>query len=100
MTKKQYEQGLLRSLALDESCVHAIRALNSGTATMDQQRLLFDVLIARFCMIGGLSYDPENERQTLVNEGRRTVGKLLMRCINLPLKELIFKTAKGAEAHE
>jgi len=56
----------------------AIKAIAIGAATPEQQMRFYEWIIKNAGMIGGLSFDPENDRMTAFNEGRRFVATAVM----------------------
>jgi len=54
--------------------VQAFKDLSKGQANEDQQLLAFDHLIHTLCEIGGLSYRPDSDRDTVFAEGKRFVA--------------------------
>lgn len=70
----------------------AIKALNSGEATPDQQKKALSWIIKEACGIGLISFDPDNSRATDFNEGKRFVGVQLVAILAEPLEN--FKKGK------
>ncbi len=63
--------------------VYALKALNAGTASEEQQKLIMKSLMD----ITGyydLSYRPDSERDTAFAEGKRFIGAQLVKMVNLP----------------
>jgi hypothetical protein len=68
---------------IDISEAVAIKALNAGTATADQQKRGLDWIIKKACMIGGISMT-DDPHHTSFNEGKRFVGANILFVINEP----------------
>jgi hypothetical protein len=81
--------------------IMALKALNNGEATPEQQIRALLWITKSVCMIGGLSYDPDNSTATYFNEGRRYVGVVLTNFIYEPVehirRRLGLKTNKTSE---
>lgn len=58
--------------------IMAVRALAGGTASDNQQKVAFDWILKKACIIGGLSNNPNRANDIYINEGRRYVGATLM----------------------
>lgn len=70
----------------------AIKCLYSGSANDVQQKLAIETVMTKFCIIGGLEFDPD-DRMTAFNGGKRLVGLQLLHIINTPFDKLV--TSKG-----
>jgi hypothetical protein len=69
---------------IDISEAAAIKALNSGTATAEQQKRALDWIIKKGCMIGGISM-ADDSLKTAFNEGKRFVGANLLFIVAEPI---------------
>lgn len=82
---------LLALPILDEHEVYAIKALNKGEATPEQQIKSIDVILKKFCRINQLSYVEGDQSARDFNEGRKKVGFDLLTIITEPTQKLITK---------
>lgn len=62
----------------------AIKALQSGTATADQQQRALKWIIEEACRTYDLSFRPQSSRETDFAEGRRFVGLEIVKLLNIP----------------
>jgi len=69
----------------DSKIAYAIKALATGTANDNQQKLAVDYIINALCGTYDLSYRPgeDGDRQTTFAEGRRFVGLQIVKFINM-----------------
>lgn len=71
---------------LDEADAYAIKALNLGTATPEQQRYaLYDVILKKFCQFGEVSITPGEPEMMFFYQGKRSVGKAILDTIAAPM---------------
>lgn len=89
--KKLLVASPLDAPSLTEHEIYALRALNKGEATKDQQKMAFDVLIEKFARYGAISFDPASTRNSDLNEGRRLVGAFLIKTVTAPIESLVNK---------
>ncbi len=75
---------LLAFPEIDISDAYAIKALNSGTATAEQQKRALDWIIKKACMIGGISMR-DDPNFTSFNEGKRFVGTNILFVLSEPI---------------
>lgn len=73
----------------------AIRAVNDGVATPEQQRLALTTIIEEICGYYDLSYRP-SDRDTAFAEGKRFVGAQIVKLTKLNINR-INKAIKGRE---
>lgn len=57
---------------------YAIQALATGTATEDQQKRAFNCIVRELCGTYDMTFDPESDRASAFNEGKRYVGRALV----------------------
>jgi len=78
------------SLTQNVSKVAAIKALDSGTATSEQQRLAMTAIIEDLCGYYDLSYRPgeDGARETAFAEGKRFVGAQLVKLTKLDINRI------------
>lgn len=67
-------------LVLDESEIAAVKAVEKGEATKEQQQLFFDTLYGKISPVGWPSIG-ESAQHTDFNEGKRMVGISLVRIV-------------------
>jgi hypothetical protein len=78
--------------------VAAIKALASGLARADQQKIALDYIVSTLSGTYDLSYRPDElggERDTSFAEGRRFVGLAIRRMILQPVDELVPPPKEG-----
>lgn len=63
----------------------ALKAINAGEATPEQQHQALEWIIKKACGIGMISFDPENAHATSFNEGKRFVGVQLVAILAEPM---------------
>lgn len=73
--------------------VYAIKALNKGEATPEQQKLILHELM-NLTGYYDLSYRPDRDRDTAFAEGKRFVGAQVVKMNNLSSKEVEEAKAK------
>ncbi len=73
--------------------VYAIKALNKGEATPEQQKLILHELM-NLTGYYDLSYRPDSDRDTAFAEGKRFVGAQVVKMNNLSSKEVEEVKAK------
>jgi hypothetical protein len=66
----------------------ALKALQAGTATPEQQQRALKWLIENACGTYDLSYRPESDRETAFAEGRRFVGLQIIKALNFDMAVL------------
>jgi len=69
----------------------AVQALEKGEATPDQQKRFLTWLVNEACMTYAMTYQPEGDRQSAFAEGRRHVGRQVVKL--LKLNPSIFRKA-------
>lgn len=62
--------------------IYAIRALFNGTAEAEQQKRAVKCVVEEICQTYAMTFDPESDRQTAFNEGKRHVGRILVGIAN------------------
>ena len=72
----------------EEADVHAIRALQSGTASVDQQQRALAYIINQLAGTYDLSYRPNSDHDTAFAEGKRFVGLEIVKFLNLDLRRI------------
>lgn len=65
----------------------AIKAMCQGAATPDQQVRFYDWVVKKAGMIGGISFEPDNERMTHFNEGRRYIAAAVVYYTTEPIEK-------------
>lgn len=63
--------------------INAIRGLQAGTASSDQQQRALKWIIENACATYELSYRPTNDRDTSFAEGRRFVGLQIVKALHM-----------------
>lgn len=86
MTKAIQRTPILAFPDIDISDAAAIKALNSGMATPEQQKRALDWIVKKACMIGGISMTADTH-QTAFNEGKRFVGANLLFIMSEPINQ-------------
>jgi hypothetical protein len=69
---------------IDVSDAAAIKAMNIGAATPEQQKRALDWMLKKACIIGGISMDADPHR-TAFNEGKRFVGASILYVLSEPI---------------
>lgn len=67
--------------------IGAIKALQAGTASAEQQRRALDVFINKVCATYDLGWHPENDHQASFAAGRRFAGMQTVKALHLTRKE-------------
>lgn len=67
---------------------YAIQALATGTATEDQQKRAFNCIVRELCGTYDMTFDPESERVSAFNEGKRHIGRVLVGLLSTNLTVL------------
>lgn len=62
----------------DKLDAYALRAMNAGTATSEEQRRALKWIVNGAAMLTSQSFVPGQQDQTSFNEGRRNVAKQIM----------------------
>jgi hypothetical protein len=70
------------------NAVYALKALQAGEATKDQQQIALDFLIKHLCGTYDMSYIPDSPRDTDFAEGKRWVGNQMIKLIKLTGEEI------------
>jgi hypothetical protein len=65
--------------------IYALKAVNEGKATPEQQIMFMQWLKRDVCGIGAISFTSAGERESNMNEGQRTVAVYLQRFIDEPI---------------
>ncbi len=78
----------------DVADVHAVRALETGNANPDQQKRALGWIIRNGCGTYDLSFRPESDRETSFAEGRRFVGLMIVKLLNMPAN-VLAQMARG-----
>jgi hypothetical protein len=66
--------------------VVAIKAVNRGDASPEQQQRALNWIMKNACHIGGISFVENNPHLTSFNEGKRFIGLQLMLMITEPIE--------------
>lgn len=66
----------------------AIQALERGEAEPHQQRRVLKLIVDELCATYALSFDPENQHMTAFAEGRRFVGREILKLLYINLATL------------
>lgn len=69
---------------IEVSDAAAIKAINSGTATPEQQKRSLDWIMKNACAIGGISFDPDAMIMAF-KEGKEFVGKNILFVLSEPI---------------
>lgn len=64
---------------------YAIQAVSRGTASEIQQKRAFKCLVEEICGTYSMTFDPDSQRQSDFNEGKRHVGRVLVGLANVNL---------------
>ena len=64
---------------------YAIQAVMRGEANELQQKKAIKCLIEEICGTYSMTFDPNSDRETSFNEGRRHVGRVLVGIANISL---------------
>lgn len=75
-------------LPSDPETNRAVQALAKGVASESQQIMVFRYIVYELAGTYGMSFDPESDRMTSFNEGRRHVGRVLTGIVNTPFAAL------------
>lgn len=78
--------------------VYAIKALEKGAATPEQQKLFLHLLLNGVCQTYNLSYHPNNERDSCFAEGKRFVGLEIVRALNKDMTKKREKPYDGTKS--
>lgn len=85
---KPREPWALRNVGnTDKRIVHALRAVNAGTASPEQQAAAMKFIIEDLACTYDLSYRPDNAHNTSFAEGKRSVGLQLVALLKQPLNQ-------------
>lgn len=84
----------------DLADVAAIQALAKGKAGEHQQQQALRAIVEKLCDYYGMSFHPDSERSTAFHEGKRFVGKEIVRMTKMPLKQLAEKEHERRNADE
>lgn len=86
----------LKFLPENKADAFAIQAVALGTATEDQQKRAFSCIVRELAGTYDMTFDPESERASNFNEGRRHVGRALVNLINANITLLYQEAGKPA----
>lgn len=64
---------------------YAVQALMRGEANETQQKRAVKCIIEEICGTYSMTFDPQSERETSFNEGKRHVGRVLVGIANISL---------------
>lgn len=78
----------------------AIQALARGEAQPHQQKIALAYIINKACRTYDLSYTPEGDRGTCVNEGRRFAGLHIVHLVNINLNIVKRITDGGSNSEQ
>lgn len=70
------------------SAVYALKALQTGEATKDQQQVALDFLIKNLCGTYEMTYMPDSQRDSDFAEGKRWVGNQMIKLLKLTGEEI------------
>ena len=76
---------MISFLPKDIADSYAIQALFKGAANEAQQLRAIKCLVEEICGTYGMTFDPESDRNTSFNEGKRHVGRVLVGIANISL---------------
>ena len=95
------QQTLLAKAANDWELADAsaIKALQSGTATPDQQKRGLEWILKKACALPEWPYVPGDADQTHMHLGRHLVGHMIMKLLQVDLAKL-RRTDPRADPHE
>lgn len=74
-------------VAAELADAHALRALDSGTASSEQQKRAMKWILGKACVVGGLPWR-ESDRETTFMCGRQFIGKQIGRLLTCDLSSL------------
>lgn len=72
----------------DLADIAAVKALNRGDASPEQQKRGLDWIVTQLCAIRGTTFQPDNPHATAFAEGRRWVGLKLALAITLSTRDI------------
>lgn len=72
----------------DKADAAALKALERGDASPDQQKRALDFIVTKAARTYDLSYRPESQRDTDFAEGQRNVGLLIVMLLKADLSKL------------
>lgn len=75
-------------LSLEDNEINLIKSLHRGTASGEQQKQAFAVIIQKICKIGSVSFNSDPIIMAF-NEGMRMVGSHLLEIASQPYDKLI-----------
>ena len=87
MPKQSRAVGVLENPPADPADAHALRALQAGTATADQQQRALRWILVNACDTAGQPYWP-SDRDTAFALGRLFVGKQIGRLLTCDISTL------------
>lgn len=70
------------------NAVYALKALQTGDATKDQQQIALDFLIKNLCGTYEMTYMPDSQRDSDFAEGKRWVGNQMIKLLKLTGEEI------------
>lgn len=71
----------------DKRIVHALRALNTGAASPEQQKAALQFIVEELACTYDLSYRPDSPHNTSFAEGKRSVGLQLVALLKQPMNQ-------------
>ncbi len=83
------------SPALDQDDARALRALQRGDATPEQQGLALHVIVNKFCRTHDLQYIPGDTHASAFLSGRAFPGAQILKALNLPIAKLPERPSHG-----
>ena len=95
MTKAIKRTPVLAFPAIDVSEAAAIKALNSGTATPEQQKRALDWILKRPCMIGDEPFCPGMPDSSAYNNGKQFVARCILFVMSEPLNKFDKSTKRS-----
>lgn len=82
---------------IDVSEAAAIKAINSGTATPEQQKRGLDWILKGACMIGGEPFRPGEPDGTAYNNGKQSVARKILFILSEPIARFDKKTTQRSK---
>lgn len=87
----------LKFLPDDKADAFAIQSFALGKATEDQMKRAFTCIVRELCGTYEMTFDPENDRVSNFNEGKRHVGRALVNLVNANVT-LLYQAAERQPA--
>lgn len=91
MTKAIKRTPILAFPEIAISDASAIKAINSGTATPEQQQRGLDWIIKAACMIGGEPFCPGEPDSTAYKNGKQSVARNILFILSEPINRFDLK---------